>query len=84
MYTHEYLSTLSATEILDLIDSWGFPSLSQSLIFKEGTKQDLTDDLARCYYSTSEEEFSFMEWGQVEQLLFTYFNLTNYQPTKQG
>ena len=84
MYTHDYLSSLSATQILDLIDGWGFPSLSQSLSMKEGTRQNHIDDLARCYYSSSEEEFSFSQWCQVEQLLFTYFDLTNYQPTKRG
>ena len=84
MYTHDYLSSLSATQILDLIDESGFPSLSEALSMNEGTRQNHIDDLARCYYSSSEDEFSFSEWCQVEQLLFTYFDLTNYQPTKRG
>ena len=84
MYTQDYLTSLSATQILDLIDEWGFPSLSEALSMREGTRQNHIDDLARAYRLTSECEFSFSQWCQVEQLLFAYFSLTNYQPTKRG
>ena len=81
MYTKKYLNTLSASQVLDLINDWGFPSLSESLENNEGTRQNHVDDLARAYRQTSDREFSFLEYCKVEQLLFTYFDLVNYQPT---
>jgi len=82
MYTHEYLTTLSATQILDLLCEFGFTHMSVMLSLNEGTREDHVKDLNLAYRLTTEDEFSFVEYCQVEQLLFTYFDLTNYQPTK--
>ena len=82
MYTCEYLNSLGPSQLLELIDVSGFPSMAAALNLNLGTRLNHIDDLARAYRLNSECEFSFTEYCKVEQLLFTFFDLVDYKETK--
>jgi hypothetical protein len=72
-------------EIIDEIELMGFPYLASLLDSNEITYLEALNHLLNCFYETTEEEFSAVDYEKLELLLQDYFdvNSTN-QPTKQG
>ena len=79
MYTLDHLKTLTECELLNLIDEYGFPSMSIALSLNLGSRQNHVDDLNKAYRDTTEDEFSFNDYCQVEMILFTFFDIASYR-----
>jgi len=70
-------------EIIERIEYLGFPYLATLLTENQLTYLEALNHLLNCFYETTEEEFSAVDYEQLELLLqdFFDFNPTN-QPTK--
>jgi len=74
---------MSKVDILERIEDMGFSYLATLLTESELTYLEALNHLLNCFYETTEEEFSAVDYEQLELLLQDFFNFnpTN-QPTK--
>ena len=70
-------------EIIECIEEMGFPYLATLLTDNDLTYLEALNHLLNCYYETTEEEFSAVDYEQLELLLQDYFDF-NQPTTKQG
>mgnify|MGYP003152052756 FL=1 len=68
-------------EILERMQDMGFPYLATLLTENELTYLEALNHLLNCFYETTEEEFSAVDYEQLELLLQDYFD---FNPTIQG